>query len=71
MKIYILSNENYDRNGTVCVSEDINMIRTSICEDFNIQHDYPRLEIWENGKKISETTGNDVLRKVADEMYNR
>ena len=30
MKIYVLSKQGYDGNETICVSEDINKIRSSI-----------------------------------------
>lgn len=68
MKIYVLLTRAYDWNKTVCVSEDVNKIRKSICEELDAMCDYPVLEIWENGKTISIVTGSDVLKKVADEM---
>ena len=63
MKIYVLLKQGYEGSETVCVSEDINIIRTSICEDFDAKEDYPELEIWEDGKMINGTTGSDVLKK--------
>lgn len=68
MKIYVLLKEDYNGSCTVCISEDINKIRTSICEDFDAQKDYPELEIWENGEQIYCTTGSDVLKKIAKEI---
>ena len=68
MKIYVLSKQGYEGSETVCVSEDINKIRTSICTDFDAKEDYPELEIWENGKMIFNTSGNNVLNKIAEEL---
>ena len=39
MKIYVLLKQGYEGSETICVSEDINKIRTSICEDFNPKGD--------------------------------
>lgn len=68
MKIYVLLKQGYEGSGTVCVSEDINKIRTSICEDFNPNEDYPELEIWKNGKMIYQTSGADVLKAISKDM---
>ena len=65
MKIYVLSNQGYEGNEAICVSEDINKIRTSICTDFDAKEDYPELEIWEDGKMTYGTSGNDVLKKIS------
>lgn len=60
MKIYVLLRQTYEGSETVCVSENINQIRTSICADF-----YPELEIWENGNMIYRTSGSDdVIKRV-------
>lgn len=37
----------YGRRYIICVSEDINKIRTKICKDFNPNEDYPILNIWD------------------------
>ena len=66
MKIYVLLKQGYEGSETVCVSEDINKIRTSICEDFN--EDYPEREIWKNGEEILKTSGSDVLKVIAKEL---
>lgn len=68
MKIYVLLKQGYEGSETVCVSEDINKIRTSICEDFNANEDYPELEIWKNGEEILKTSGSDVLKVIAKEL---
>lgn len=68
MKIYILSKQKFCCRDTVCVSEDINKIRKSICEDLIPNEDYPELEIWKNEELILQTTGGDVLKKVASEI---
>lgn len=68
MKIYVLSSDAYDGSKTVCVSEDINKIRTSICKDLDAKYDYPTLEIWKNGEIICSTSGSDVLKKIAEEI---
>ena len=68
MKIYVLSKQGYEGDEAICVSEDINKIRTSICTDFDAKEDYPELEIWENGEMISNTSGNNVLNKIAEEL---
>lgn len=68
MKIYVLLKQGYEGSETVCVSEDINKIRTSICTDFDAKEDYPELEIWEDGKMTYGTSGNDVLKKISEEL---
>ena len=68
MKIYVLLKQHYEDSETVCVSEDINKIRTSICEDFDAKEDYPELEIWEDGKMTYATTGNSVIKKILEEL---
>ena len=68
MKIYVLLKQHYEDSETVCVSEDINKIRTSICEDFDAKEDYPELEIWEDGKMTYATTGNSVIKKISEEL---
>ena len=68
MKIYVLSKQGYEGNEAICVSEDINKIRTSICTDFDAKEDYPELEIWEDGKITYGTSGNDVLKKISEEL---
>jgi hypothetical protein len=60
MKIYVLLRQTYEGSETVCVSVDINKIRTSICSDF-----YPELEIWENEEMIYQTSGSDVLKAIS------
>lgn len=69
MKIYVLLKQGYEGSETICVSEDINKIRTSICEDFNPNEDYPELEIWRNGEMIYQTSSSDVLKAISKEMY--
>lgn len=62
MKIYVLLKQNYEGSDTVCVSENINKIRTSLCE---IDNDfYPEFEIWENGEIIYQASGNDVFKAI-------
>lgn len=68
MKIYVLSKQGYNGNESVCISEDISKIRTSICEDFDVKEDYPEFEIWEDGEMISSTSGGDVLKKISEEL---
>lgn len=69
MKIYVLLRQKYEGSDTVCVSEDINKIRTSICKDFDVNEDYPKFEIWENEEMIYQTSGSDVLKAISKEMY--
>lgn len=64
MKIYVLLRQKYEGSDTVCVSENINKIRTSICEDF-----CPEFEIWEDGEMIYQTSDDDVLKAISKEMY--
>lgn len=68
MKIYVLLRQDYEGSYTVCVSEDINKIRISICEDLDPNEDYPKLEIWKDGEQVYRTSGSDVLKKVANEI---
>lgn len=60
MKIYVLLRKTCEGSETVCVSVDINKIRTSICEDF-----YPELEIWENEEMIYQASGGYVLKAIS------
>lgn len=59
MKIYVLLRQKYEGSDTVCVSENINKISTSICEDF-----YPEFEIWEDGEIIYQASGSDVFKAI-------
>ena len=68
MKIYVLLKQKYDGNETICVSEDINKIHTSIYEDFDANEDYPVFEIWKSGEMIYQTSGSDVLKAISKEM---
>lgn len=69
MKIYVL--EEYNTGRTACISEDINIVRKSMCNKkyFDTRYnDYPILKIWENGNCIEEIEGNEVLKKIAEEI---
>lgn len=68
MKIYVLLKQEYGSNETVCVSEDINKIRTSICEDFDPNKDYLVFEIWKDEENIYETSESDVLKAISKEI---
>ena len=46
-------NENNNNFENICIDKDILKIKTSICKDLNPKKDYPKLEIWKDGKKIS------------------
>lgn len=65
MKIYVL----LKGSETICVSEDIDKILNSTCEDFDredFDENYSELEIWKYGEMIYRTTGNDVLKKIVE-----
>lgn len=66
MKIYVLLKQ----GNIVCISEDINKIRESICADFNANTDYPSLEIWEDGQNIYKISGSNVLKVISKELYS-
>lgn len=69
MKIFVL--EEYNTQRTVCISEDILLIRKAMCnkEYFSTEYnDYPILTIWENGKQIDKIEGMNVLRRISDEV---
>ena len=69
MKIFVL--EEYNTQRTVCISEDILLIRKAMCnkEYFSTEYnDYPILTIWENGKQIDKIEGMNVLRRISDEI---
>ena len=68
MKIYILQKEEFGRKDNICVSKDINKIRTSIWKDFNPNEDYPILNIWDKEVLISSTAGFNVLKKISNEL---
>lgn len=67
MKIYVLSELS---ECIKCVSENITLIRKCICKEFNPSEDYPVLSIYEDGIKIKETEGSDVLKVIAREINN-
>lgn len=74
MKIYVLLRcncDSYDENETVCVSENINTIRLSAYEDFDIAEDCPKLEIWRDGENVYSTSGDDVFDVILKEINNR
>ena len=69
-RIYALSETNNVKK-TVCISEDIVMIRQCICnkEFFNPEkYDHPLLEIWEEGKLVERVDGGTVLMVIAKEL---
>lgn len=69
-RIYVLSETN-NAKKTVCISEDISMIRQCICNKdfFNPErYDHPSLEIWEDGKLIESVDGGTVLMAIAREL---
>ena len=67
MKIYVLSEMGHIVKTTICVSEDINLIR-KMCKAFVSNYYYPIMEIWKNGEKIHSYGGSDVLKAIAREM---
>lgn len=69
MKIFIL--EEYNTQRTVCISENILLIKKAMCnkEYFSTEYnDYPILTIWENGKQIDKIEGMNVLRRISNEL---
>lgn len=69
-RIYVLINQEGTFNRNVCVSDDIQKIRKSLCNDFDQETDFPVLEIWNDGKLQSKVEGNPVLKAIADEINN-
>lgn len=71
MKIYIL--KEYNTQRITCVSEDIKLIRKTMCDRkyFDPEYnDYPLLSIYENGVKIESIEGCEVLNQIAREINN-
>lgn len=69
MKIFVLKEKNNAR--TVCVSEDIQLIRKSMCDKTYFDPEegcYPVLSIWENGVETENVEGGMVLRKIAENL---
>lgn len=69
-RIYVLSEIN-NAKKTVCISENIVMIRQCICnkEFFNPErYDHPLLEVWEDGKLVESVDGGTVLMVIAREL---
>ena len=69
MRIYVL--QEYNAGMTVCISEDIGMIRSQICSKkyFDPKREtYPILSMWENGKEVWKIEGSEVLKRIAKEM---
>lgn len=62
MKIYVLLRQKYEGSDTVCVSENINKIRTSLCKI--CEDSYLEFEIWENGEIIYQASGSDVFKAI-------
>ena len=72
MKIYILKEYNTER--TFCVSENIHMIKKCLLNKyyFNREYnDYPILIIWENGEEIEHIYGNDVYKRVLNQLFGK
>lgn len=46
MKIYALLVQEHNRSRIVCISNDADKIRLSICADLDPMEDYPELQIW-------------------------
>lgn len=66
MKIYVLEEDNSEY--TVCVSENIDLIKTQLCNKKHFRYDtYPVLKIWENGIQIDEVGGLEVIKRIAKE----
>ena len=70
MKIYVL--KEYNTQRIACVSEDIKLIRKTMCDRkyFDGEYDYPMLSIFENGGEIERVEGGEVLKLVAREINN-
>ncbi|HAU84601.1 MAG TPA: hypothetical protein DCW90_03560 [Lachnospiraceae bacterium] len=69
MKIYLL--REYNTQRTACISEDIQLIRKTMCDRkfFNPEYnDYPLLSIYENGVEIESIEGGEVLKRIAKEI---
>ena len=68
MKIYIL--KEYSTQRIACVSEDIKLIRKTLCDKkyFDGEYDYPILSIFENGGEIEKVEGSEVLKRIAKEI---
>lgn len=71
MKIYIL--KEYNTQRIACISEDIKLIRKTMCDRkyFDPEYnDYPLLSIYENGVEIESVEGGEVLKQIAREINN-
>lgn len=71
MKIYML--KEYNTQRIACVSEDIHLIRKTMCDRkfFNPEYnDYPLLSIYENGMEVENVEGGEVLKRIAKEINN-
>ena len=61
----------YNTQRIACVSEDIQLIRKTICnkEYFDPEYnDYPLLSIYENGVEIESVEGGEVLKRISKEI---
>lgn len=71
MKIYML--KEYNTQRIACISEDIELIRKTMCDRkyFDPKYnDYPMLLIYENGVKIESIEGIEVFNQIAKEINN-
>lgn len=71
MKIYML--KEYNTQRIACISEDIELIRKTMCDRkyFDPKYnDYPLLSIFENGGEIERVEGGEVLKRIAKEINN-
>lgn len=64
---YVLLNKNPNKDIVICVSDDINKIFKSMCNDFKSDDDVPQFEIWENDERIDSVSGDGVLEKIITE----
>ena len=66
MKTYVLVYKYFAVSQIVLVSTEIEEIKKKI-SDMCKKHEYPEVQVWENGKLIDKAEGNDALKLLAHE----
>lgn len=67
MKIYVLIYKHFAVSEIVLVDTNIKEIKKKI-SDMCKKHEYPEVQVWENGKLIDKAEGNDALKLLAHEQ---
>ena len=66
MRTYVLIYKYFAVSEIVLVSTEVEEAKKKI-SDMCKKHEYPEVQVWENGKLIDKADGNDALKLLAHE----